>query len=244
MDKNIDFIKTQIKNILCPETVGIFSEDDIITQEIIDFVKQLKPETNKLRKLFLPQKDKKKRQQNVEQTCLCCGKNVKRVLTTTQLIPVFYQNTKFLCEDCKKEANRKTNEEKHEAERRAIKLRHLKTCDFRDFLDPTKAWGNHLSKKQRIRLLKNQDVFWEDIEQDILEMPYLDFLRTPYWVAISDFVKLKNNYKCEICGKGGVLHVHHPNYDFHGRELQNIDKLKCLCADCHEKFHNKGVYDG
>lgn len=55
----------------------------------------------------------------------------------------------------------------------------------------------------------------------------------------NEYVKVKNHYKCEMCGKTGMLHVHHPTYDFHGRELQNINKLKCLCDSCHKIFHNK-----
>ena len=108
---------------------------------------------------------------------------------------------------------------------------------------------NEEIKKRIVEILYPQNPPPIFVEEHICNMDYYDFLNTPYWKAISEYVKVKNHYKCEICGEKGSLHVHHPTYDFHGRELQNMNKLKCLCDSCHKIFHNKkdnqkGIKDG
>lgn len=78
------------------------------------------------------------------------------------------------------------------------------------------------------------------VERRIKEMNYADFLKTPYWVAISYKVKHNAKFKCCMCGGGnGTLQVHHRTYNTHGRELTNLVDLTCVCNKCHSKHHNK-----
>ena len=70
-------------------------------------------------------------------------------------------------------------------------------------------------------------------------MSYKDFLNTPYWKAISAYLKIKRG-KCEKCGSETELHTHHKTYEHHGTEIFNLNDLICLCKECHRKFHNKG----
>ena len=109
-------------------------------------------------------------------------------------------------------------------------------------LNAKRCWKDGVSVYDKLKEIGYRcwrGINWDEVEEHICNMDYYDFLNTPYWKAISEYVKVKNHYKCEICGKTGVLHVHHPTYEFHGRELQNINKLKCLCDSCHKIFHNK-----
>ena len=55
------------------------------------------------------------------------------------------------------------------------------------------------------------------------DMSYGDFLRTPYWDAISTEVKRKNGWRCGLCGGYGVLNVHHRDYKNHGYELYHME---------------------
>ena len=76
----------------------------------------------------------------------------------------------------------------------------------------------------------------------IKQMKYKDFLFTPYWLMISDYVKTKlHNNKCNKCGVSTHLQTHHLTYDRHGYEhtkdvMEN--DLVVLCSLCHKKAHN------
>jgi hypothetical protein len=68
---------------------------------------------------------------------------------------------------------------------------------------------------------------------------YGKFLKTYYWTIIADKVKLTARFMCQLntSHENDYLHAHHSGYGFHGRELQNVEMIICLCHDCHEKFH-------
>lgn len=72
----------------------------------------------------------------------------------------------------------------------------------------------------------------------IKQMPYKDFLLTTYWKVISKEIKKNAQFRCIVCGKEGLLNVHHRTYEHHGEELKYIDKdLICLCENCHNLYH-------
>lgn len=72
----------------------------------------------------------------------------------------------------------------------------------------------------------------------IRRMKYEDFLKTPYWVAIAEYIKSRDK-KCRKCGATSRLEVHHTTYEHHGDELHHTEDLVCLCHDCHTKKHRK-----
>lgn len=78
----------------------------------------------------------------------------------------------------------------------------------------------------------------EAIRVYIKDMPYDDFLLTPYWRYISEYVKFKAGYKCQLCGEKTNLQTHHLSYSSHGSELENMRDLVCLCSKCHLNMHN------
>jgi hypothetical protein len=69
---------------------------------------------------------------------------------------------------------------------------------------------------------------------ELKEMPYKEFLQTPFWDVIRK-KKLKSaNHKCEICSKSNIkLAVHHLTYEHHGFEDIYLDDLQVLCDSCH-----------
>lgn len=70
-------------------------------------------------------------------------------------------------------------------------------------------------------------------------MDYHDFLETPYWKTISEKVKIKANYRCQLCNSNIGLNTHHRCYDNHGDELHHMKDLICVCEECHNNHHNK-----
>ena len=72
-------------------------------------------------------------------------------------------------------------------------------------------------------------------------MPYRAFLKTAYWGIVCGW-KLYGNPRverpiCRRCKSPYFLNVHHENYEIHGDEHRNLDKLDILCRDCHEAAH-------
>jgi 5-methylcytosine-specific restriction endonuclease McrA len=80
------------------------------------------------------------------------------------------------------------------------------------------------------------------IEADRLRlMPYQEFLRTPYWSAVRNYVLWLRSGRCQLCFSIANLNVHHPPklYGMRGYEYQNPEQLVLLCQPCHAKFHGK-----
>ena len=88
-----------------------------------------------------------------------------------------------------------------------------------------------------IKRILNANVDWKIIKGYINDINYCDFLKTPYWKAISERVKYKAKYKCQICNSTDNLCVHHRSYSSHGDEVHNLEDLICICQDCHTKHH-------
>ena len=70
------------------------------------------------------------------------------------------------------------------------------------------------------------------------DMPYLEFLTTPYWKTVSRLVRERAHHRCEKCGKSGVsLEAHHRRYKNHGKEHRHLSDLLCWCSECHRLHH-------
>jgi hypothetical protein len=70
---------------------------------------------------------------------------------------------------------------------------------------------------------------------------YSEYLNTDYWKRVSDAVKAKAGYRCQVCNSQLDLIAHHRTYEHRGNELEHIDDLTCLCRRCHDIFHGKSV---
>ena len=239
-----DALKTKIESILKPKTPNfVFTEDDVITLEIQKFIHE-QHASSRIRKLFdSKNKNEKCRQQPMERICRRCNNIFIKTYPFSQvseIITGFYkENKRFLCANCEKiEKEMQKNLLKNK--NKTIKENTKEYID--SYLNPDRQWLPGVKTYQKINSLCLYNVDYNEIENYINSMDYNNFLQTPYWKAISEKVKKRAKWMCEMCGKNtSCLNVHHPDYSFHGQELQNIDRLKCLCTDCHEKFHfNKG----
>lgn len=68
---------------------------------------------------------------------------------------------------------------------------------------------------------------------------YSAFLNTIYWKTVSEEVKRRAGYRCQLCNSDKNLNAHHRCYDHKGTEVLHMEDLICLCHDCHE-HHHKG----
>lgn len=81
-----------------------------------------------------------------------------------------------------------------------------------------------------------RDANQRDLAESIKRMKYSDFMRTPYWWAVSCSVKNRDK-RCRICATNASLQVHHSTYEHHGCEHDHMDDLISLCPTCHKIFH-------
>ncbi len=66
---------------------------------------------------------------------------------------------------------------------------------------------------------------------------YAEYLKTDYWKEVTDQVKKRAGWKCQICNSPHDLQAHHRTYDHRGKELDHLTDLICTCRRCHGIFH-------
>jgi len=67
---------------------------------------------------------------------------------------------------------------------------------------------------------------------------YKEYLGSPEWKQLSEFVKRQAGWKCQICDSPIDLVVHHRNYE--GGANENGENCIAVCKSCHAKIHRKG----
>lgn len=116
------------------------------------------------------------------------------------------------------------------------------TTKFIDiYCNPGLVWNSEIKKSQWFVLL-SQTIVWTDqdaVAKHIQQMPYAEFLKTPYWKAVAYKTKALAKFRCSLCNSAGPLATHHRTYEIRGREHASLKDLFVLCSDCHEKFHEK-----
>ena len=75
----------------------------------------------------------------------------------------------------------------------------------------------------------------EAIIQQNWQYNYLDYIKSTPWKEKCKSIKLARGNKCQVCGSGNNLQVHHNTYDRLGCEDDN--DLVLLCKSCHFLFH-------
>ncbi len=84
------------------------------------------------------------------------------------------------------------------------------------------------------------DVPYDEIEERVEElraMPYKEYLATPEWGLQRRRAWRRAERRCELCGCGDRLDVHHRTYENRGDEEDG--DLIVLCRPCHTTFHRK-----
>jgi len=66
---------------------------------------------------------------------------------------------------------------------------------------------------------------------------YTEYLKSPEWKQLSEFVKKQAGWKCQICDSPIDLIVHHRNYEKGSSE--NGENCMAVCKRCHANIHGK-----
>lgn len=121
------------------------------------------------------------------------------------------------------------------SKKKAIKC--LENINF--ILSPNNNWNKTIGIGERMSILHSlTKEYKEEIAEKIKLMSYPDFLKTPYWKAISIYMKIRAK-KCELCGSKFELHTHHKTYEHHGYEMLHLNDLQVLCGLCHYEHHKE-----
>lgn len=181
--------------------------------------------------------------------CLDCGLQWKEIFNYKDFIlfiSKFNDNIDYLyCSKCKPSSNNPPDISKEEIlfEKRLQLIieqqERNKDIFIKKYLNPDFKWKKGINDYEKIQILKNYCLDPEVIDY-IKNLPYKDFLLTPYWKTIKKYKEFKQDYICQLCGNEsrGKIHIHHPSYKIRGYEIFNLDKLTVLCENCHEKFHD------
>lgn len=232
------------KKILSSNDDGYITSGDTINNELLMLM--VKGRTEKVKSLF--KKNCEIQSYNLELKCEKCGKIYFEEVSKTKLMEYILHlkgnkkrdTTQILCQECFMDIKN------HEAENKILEDIRMKnkiennTKIYIDrYLDPDSKWNEGVKTYTKINELNNYFVNYKYVSEYIKNMDYKDFLETPYWKAISEKVRYKSGFKCNLCGGNKNLNVHHRDYTNHGDELHHMGDLICLCKECHSKFHDK-----
>lgn len=72
---------------------------------------------------------------------------------------------------------------------------------------------------------------------------YVRQLQSDYWQEVCRIVRLRDGHRCQLCGRGYSLEIHHKTYYVDGQSIVGREKehQQCPvthCAECHQKQHN------
>lgn len=203
-----------------------------------------KSRVDKVKLLFCKKKVGDSPFYSVELLCPKCGNSHIKELSRNELYKVVSDirtnaNKKQLCKKCSIDVlNKQTICTKELELKQTLDIQNNTKTYIDIFLNPEISWKKGVSNYAKIRDL-NLIVDKEIIYDYINDMSYYDFLETPYWKAISEKVKIKANYRCQLCNSNIGLNTHHRCYDNHGDELHHMEDLICICEECHNNHHNK-----
>lgn len=67
------------------------------------------------------------------------------------------------------------------------------------------------------------------------KVSYAKYLKTSHWKKVRREMLVRNNYRCQECGHGGFINIHHLSYKRLWEELGR--DLAVLCRNCHRYEH-------
>lgn len=246
------FTRQQIETFLTDQK--LITNEYIITESFIDFLCNEKFKLSRIRELFISNPSVNSPAEydifTVKRKCPSCNKIEMWKTGKTALLAHIQNQRKnkqdqLLCAPCQKRHDKqeRKNYKKGQKEleiKNKVNRRERSESFLNNHLNPECQWNKGTPIWEQINELKS---YYQTIDRDevfwyIRDMPYKDFLKTPYWKAIATHARKKAGWKCQLCSNEGELHVHHPNYDILGKELKHLSELIVLCYACHGKFHN------
>jgi 5-methylcytosine-specific restriction endonuclease McrA len=70
---------------------------------------------------------------------------------------------------------------------------------------------------------------------------YLDYIRSPWWVARKAAIIRHRGYQCERCSSTRHLELHHKTYERLKRERP--EDVELLCRICHLREHGIAIHE-
>jgi 5-methylcytosine-specific restriction endonuclease McrA len=239
------------KEILERKENGYIEPTDKLNNELIEFFVNGNYSVSKIKKLFI--KQTKSVSYNVEIVCNHCGKSEWKKLKKKYLFNYIsnlrnYRNNFDIsciypigfCNTCIDKLSSKVKEINGNSLQYIIDFINKETNEYiNNYLNPNNIFIDEGRIVENF-LEISQSLFMEElISQKIKSMSYKDFLKTPYWRAISRYVIYNAGFKCQLCGSKTKLSVHHSSYKRHGYEHKYWkEDLIVLCDNCHKKYHN------
>ncbi len=151
---------------------------------------------------------------------------------------IYFVEKVFLCTKCIQEKKQQEKIANQRIQQQCEDALPANTDNFIHlYLNPNMRWTDYKDSGHRIQEMQRKNVCWDNVELAAIRMNYADFLQTPYWKMIAYHVKKRAKFRCKLCDCSENLVAHHATYTVRGRELQNMDKLVCICHNCHENFH-------
>lgn len=183
-----------------------------------------------------------------ELVCSRCGKRYTESLNKTKLFRHFGYISKrqeddkseMVCKECDDLIKRAKEAEQAEFRLNNIERKARNTDSYIEvYLNPNCSWKKGIKTYDKIQELKRvrDNLNWDAIIKYTKELSYDEFLRTPYWMAIAEYIKYRANFRCQMCNSDENLITHHRTYKHHGDEIHHMEDLICICRDCHEKYH-------
>lgn len=226
------------KTILSQESEGYIEKDDKVNFELLSMFAEYSPE--KAKKLF--KRYSVSYDYSVQLLCTECNKMSWTLLSKTKMFSylqdLHMKRYKYICPECKAKIEQERLKNQPTKEELAKRLEEYTEKYINRYLNPDNSWKKGVKRWEKIGEMKTY-VDRGKVAAYIKDMPYYDFLKTPYWKAISESVRYRAGNKCQLCNGTKGLNVHHRTYENHGNELYNMKDLICLCSDCHNKFHDK-----
>ena len=209
----------------------------VLNVDFVEYLKTVKP--HQITKLFKSSKDFQDYTLTIECKCDTCGFISKDDVKKTHLYSMieYYR----VCQNCRdKEAEKERKNQEVQKIKNQITISNNTEYYIDTYLDPFSSWNKDANLRQAFYKIEGD--FYKcnvgEIEDFIKNMSYDEFLETPFWKAISYFVKYRSKFKCEVCNSNEKLVTHHKTYENHGKEISCFkDDLICLCSNCHEKYH-------
>jgi len=66
---------------------------------------------------------------------------------------------------------------------------------------------------------------------------YLKSLQNDNHLEVRRRALLRDGFACKLCGVKIKLELHHIDYRYLGKELENMQWVVVLCEDCHQLVH-------
>jgi len=192
----------------------------------------------------IPHKDTnfKNRGFAIQQECEDCSSLFVSFFNRKEFISYIVKRQNLKCPICSKKENITKEDEKlsivlSKARIEKLSFSTQKGEDIKKYIFGKNIWKVSDNIEEKIEEIKKHIDNPESIAI-LKNISYSEFLKSPYWSAISQYKKKLVGNKCELCLSADDLQVHHKKYYILGEELKHLDKLLVVCKNCHKRIHD------